>query len=188
MRAYLFVAATLAIVCADAAGQMYRWVDEQGGVHYSQTPPPPSAKDVQKKNLRQSGAPATEDLPYATQLAAKNFPVKLYTQPECGPCDAARASLVKRGVPFSEVSVLTQKELDEVRKISGSTSLPLLVVGSLFQSGFQEGLVNGLLDTAGYPSAGPRLPVEALRKPEPAASPAPPRPSPVSAEPDADSK
>jgi len=112
------------------------------------------------------------DLPYASQLAARNYPVTLYTQPDCGaPCDDTRASLVKRAVPFREVSVLTQKELDEVKKVSGSPSLPLLVVGSQFQTGFNESLINNLLDTAGYPSEAPRVPIEALRKSDTGASP-----------------
>jgi glutaredoxin len=176
MRAYLIAAACLCIACADAAGQMYRWVDDQGRVHYTQTPPPPQAKDVQRKNFRGGGAASSIDLPYATQMAAKNYPVTLYTQPDCGaPCDDARAVLVKRAVPFREVSVLGQSDADEVKRISGGLNLPLLVVGSQSQVGFQEGLINSLLDTAGYPSAGPRVPVEALRKTEPAPSPAPPQ-------------
>jgi glutaredoxin len=178
MRPDLTVVATLAIAVAwgDAAAQAYRWVDDQGRVHYTQTPPPPGAREVQRKNLNQNGAPASADLPYATKLAAQNFPVKLYTQKDCAPCNDARASLVKRGVPFSEVNVLTQKELDEVRTISGKADLPLVVVGSLFQSGFQEQLINSLLDTAGYPSEGPRLPLDALRKPGSAVPPtAPPQ-------------
>ena len=188
MRAHL-VAATLAaaIACGAATAQAYRWVDDQGRVHYTQTPPPPGAKDVQRRNLRQSGAAASADLPYATKQAAQNFPVKLYTQEKCPPCDSARASLVKRAVPFSEVNVLTQKDLDEVKAISGKVDLPLLVVGSLFQSGFQEDLVNKLLDTAGYPSSGPSVPLETLRRPGPA-SPAPSQPSPGTAAPDAASK
>jgi len=81
MRAYPIVAAILSIACSDAAGQAYRWVDDQGRVHYTQTPPPPSAKGVQRKNFRSGGAAEQSDLPYATQVAAKNFPVRLYTQP-----------------------------------------------------------------------------------------------------------
>lgn len=184
MRGYFIVATALAIACTESVAQAYRWVDDQGRVHYTQTPPPPGARNVQRKNLERSGAAVSADLPYATQQAAKNFPVKLYIQKECAPCDHARASLVRRSVPFSEVNVLTQRELDEVKTISGRADLPLLVVGSLFQSGFQEQLINGLLDTAGYPSSGPRLPVEALRKPEPAPS----RPRPAAVETDADSK
>jgi glutaredoxin len=184
MRGYFIVATALAIACTESVAQAYRWLDDQGRVHYTQTPPPPGARDVQRKNLEQSGAAVSADLPYATQQAAKNFPVKLYIQKECAPCDDARAALVRRSVPFSEVNVLTQRELDEVKTISGRADLPLLVVGSLFQSGFQEELINGLLDTAGYPSSGPRLPVEALRKAEPAPS----RPRPTAVETDADSK
>jgi len=189
MRSYLIVAATLAaaIACGAASAQAYRWVDDQGHVHYTQSPPPPGAKDVQRKNLQQSGATAPADLPYATRVAAQNFPVKLYTQDRCDPCDAARALLVKRGVPFSEIKIASQKDLDEVNAISGRTDLPLLIVGSLHQTGFQENGVNSLLDTAGYPSSGPNLPLEALRKPGPA-SPAPSQPAPGAAAPAADSK
>jgi glutaredoxin len=170
MRAYLIIAATLWLACSDAAGQAYRWVDENGRVHYTQTPPPPGAKGVQRKNFR-SDAAVSADLPYATQMAAKNYPVTLYTMPDCGSlCDQARALLVKRAVPFREVSVSTQKEADEVKKLSGRNDLPLLIVGSQQQSGFQEGLFNSLLDTAGYPTSAPRVPIEALRKTDPAAA------------------
>jgi glutaredoxin len=170
MRTYLIVAATLWIVCSHAVGQAYRWVDERGQVHYTQTPPPQQAKEIQRKDFR-SGASGSVDLPYATQIAAKNYPVTLYTQPDCGPpCDEARGSLVKRAVPFREVSVLGQKEIDEMKRVSGREDLPLLVVGSQFQTGFQENAINSLLDTAGYPPAGPRVPLESLRKTEPAPS------------------
>jgi glutaredoxin len=189
MHAYVIVAATLWIACGNAAGQAYRWVDDQGRVHYTQTPPPPQAKDVQRKNFR-AGAVGSVDLPYASQAAAKKYPVTLYTQPDCGsPCADTRAALVKRAVPFREVSVLSQKEIDEMKKVSGREDLPLLVVGSQFQIGFQEGLINSLLDTAGYPPAGARVPLEALRKTEPAPSSTSPQPSQAAGgQPNADSK
>ena len=188
MRAYIIVAATLSIACTGAAAQAYRWVDADGRVHYTQTPPPPNARDVQRKNLRQSGAVGSVDLPYATQLAAKNYPVTLYTNQDCPPCDRARASLIERAIPFREVSVLTQKEADEVNKLSGTNNLPLLLVGTQLQSGFQEGLYNSLLDAAGYPPSGPRVPVETLRKMEPAAPTAGAQPQGAAPRPGADTK
>jgi glutaredoxin len=122
----------------------------------------------------------TVDLPYATQVAAKNFPVTLYTLPDCGPfCDQARALLVKRAVPFREVSVVTPKDADEVKRLSGTNDLPLLVVGTQVQTGFHEGLLNGLLDSAGYPSSGPPAPIETLRRMDPAT----PAPAPTQARP-----
>lgn len=190
MRAYLVVAATLWIACSDAVGQTYRWVDDQGRVHYTQTPPPPQAKEIQRKDFRAGASANVVDLPYATQVAAKNYPVTLYTQPDCGsPCDQARASLVKRAVPFREVSVLGQKEIDEMKRVSGREDLPLVVVGYLFQTGFQENVINSLLDTAGYPPAGPRVPLETLRKIDPAPPSASAQPSqPAGGQPGTDSK
>src|SRR6266853_5948688 len=168
MRILFVAAAILSTVCIDAFGQAYRWVDEDGRVHYTQTPPPPGAKRVQRKSF-QHGSTGPVDLPYATQVAAKNFPVTLYTLPTCGsPCDQARALLVKRAVPFTEASVVTQKDADEVKRLSGKNDLPLLVVGTHVQTGFHEGLLNGLLDSAGYPSSAPPAPIEALRKMNPA--------------------
>jgi len=166
MRAFFAAAAILSIAC-HASAQAYRWVDQEGGVHYTQTPPPPGARNVQRKALGGGGGEAGEiaNLPYATQMAAKNFPVTLRTSPECGtPCDEARAALVKRGVPFKEISVVNQSDLDELKRLSGHDQLPHLMVGSQMQSGFRDDLYAGLLDTAGYPPSGPQLPLETLRK------------------------
>ena len=171
MRIYFIAAVILSTACADASGQAYRWVDKDGRVHYTQTPPPPDARGVQKKTFRHGPVEAS-DLPYATQVAAKTFPVTLYTSPDCGaPCDRARALLVRRTVPFKEVSVLTQNEVDELKRLSGKSDIPLLVVGAQVQSGFQEGVYNGLLDSAGYPSTGSSVPIETLRRMDPAKAP-----------------
>jgi uncharacterized protein DUF4124 len=190
MRAYFVIIAALAIAGGSAFAQAYRWTDDQGRVHYTQTPPPPGAKNIQRKGLRSGGDPALPaDLPYATQVAAKNFPVKLYTDPNCGaPCEGARATLVKRAVPFTEVSVVTQKELDEVTKTAGNAMLPLLVVGSFHQSGFRADLFDSLLDTAGYPTSAAPVPMQVLRKMDPVAPPSQPSPAPTAAGQSSDSK
>jgi glutaredoxin len=176
MHFHLIAAAILFAACAGALGQTYRWVDKDGKVHYTQDPPPPGAKSVQKKTFRH-GSAETSNLPYATQIAAKNYPVTLHTAPDCGePCGRARALLVKRSVPFREVSVLSQNEVDELKRLSGRSDIPLLVVGAQTQSGFQESMYHSLLDTAGYPSAGASLPIETLRRIDPA--PKAPEPAP----------
>ena len=171
MRLFFIAAAILSIVCADALGQTYRWVDQEDKVHYTQTPPPTGAKNVQKKTFR-AGGTEVSNLPYATQMAAKNFPITLYTEPECGAaCDQARALLVKRGVPFKEVSVVAQEDYDQLKRLSGKTQLPLLIVGSQMQIGFREDLYNGMLESAAYPASGPQLPLETLRTMAPRAEP-----------------
>src|SRR5438046_9472138 len=118
------------MLAASAAwAQQYRWVDEKGRVHYTDTPPPPSAKSAQKKNLK--GNELGQQESYEMMQAVRNAPVTLYTFTECqAPCQMARDVLNKRGVPFREKQVSGQQMLDELQKVSGGTNLPALVVGA----------------------------------------------------------
>ena len=170
MRSVIF-AALLGIACA-ASAQMYRWTDEKGRVHITDTPPPPSAKAVQKKSFSGSGAAesGTAGQPYALQVATKNFPVKLYTAPDCGPCGQARKLLNGRGVPFREISVIDEPQSEELRKVAGSLSVPTVSVGGSVQKGFDEGGYHALLDDAGYPRTG-ILPPRNQAEPKPAPPP-----------------
>ena len=139
-----------------AAQQIYRWTDDKGRVHITDTPPPPSAKGVQKKAY-QSGGIATESGPTPYELAAamKEYPVTLYTSPVCKePCAEARAALNRRGVPFKEVQVWEAAGNEELQKVSGANQVPTLVVGRSVHKGFDQAAYDALLDSARYPRAG----------------------------------
>ena len=45
----LAIAVAAMFVAATAGAQMYRWVDKDGKVHYTDTPPPAASKSVQKR-------------------------------------------------------------------------------------------------------------------------------------------
>lgn len=174
------LAAALAAAAADAATNVYRWVDAQGKVHFSDTPPPVEAKSVSQK--RMGGTYVEEsNLPYATQIAMKRNPVTLYTAKDCGaPCDRGRELLGSRGVPYTERNALGDNEtLEALRKLTGgSGEVPLLQVGESKVKGWDEGSWNSALDAAGYPRT--RLPgtPASVRAPEAAAdAPAPKAPT-----------
>lgn len=158
------------MMASSAWAQQYRWVDENGRVHYSDTPPPPSAKSAQKKNLR--GNELGQQESYEMMQAVRNSPVTLYTFTECqAPCQMARDVLNKRGVPFKEKMVSNQQMLDELQKISGGTNVPVLVVGTQVEKNASPDAFNQALDIAGYPAAGVAKPRNqaAPPKPEPTA-------------------
>lgn len=144
------------LASAASAQQLYRWVDKDGRVTYSQNPPPAgAAKSVQPRSLG-SSVVETSTLPYAAQVAVKNFPVTLHTSPDCGnPCDDGRNLLQKRGIPFKEISVTDQKGLDAVKSLVGKTQVPVLQVGSRAQSGFEASAWKSALDDVGYPASIP---------------------------------
>ena len=175
MNRLLFL--VLLLACASASAQMYRWVDQNGKVHYTDTPPPPSAaKSVEQKKLGGSVI-ETSQLPFQLQEAVRNYPVTLYTSPSCKDgCPQARELLAKRGVPFKEVSVADEQSNALLKKVSGANQVPTLSVGSLVQIGFESGALNSLLDTGGYPKTAINLP-GVTKAQAPATAPAAPAPA-----------
>ena len=139
--------------CAQA-GELYRWVDARGKVHYGDMAPP-EADQVQVKKFSDTAAPDA-GLSYEARRAHQNFPVTLYVAPNCAEtCDRARELLKKRGIPFSEKSLKTQGEFDAFKALSGSDGVPTLSVGRNFLKGFQFDQWHNELDIAGYPKIAP---------------------------------
>ena len=154
MRRTFFPVLALLVFGAAHAQQLYRWTDEKGRTHVTDTPPPASAKNVQKKSVA-SGGSAGEQVPFELAQAMKDFPVVFYSAPYCKQaCSDARALLNKRGVPFREVQVWDEESGAELTRVSGTTFIPTLVVGRAVQKGFFADAYNALLDSARYPKAG----------------------------------
>ena len=183
MQSRIPVACLLLFWACAALAQQYRWMDEKGRVQYTDTPPPPSAKGVQKKALRNEPAPSGQEA-FAFQVARKNSPVTLYSSPDCGPsCEDARKLLVQRGIPFNETSVTKIEQIEELKRLTGSAIVPVMVVGSAVQKGFETASYHRALDTAGYPRSNPPLAPSqktapsAATPPGPAIAPAPATPA-----------
>jgi len=159
---------------------MYRWVDQNGKTHYTDTPPlPAAAKSVQQKKLGGSVI-ETSQVPYQLQEAIRSYPVTLYTSPTCKDgCSQARDMLAKRGVPFREVSVADEDSNALLKKVSGANQVPTIAVGSQVQIGFEVKSFNGLIDSAGYPKTAINLPgvARAMAPPAAAKAPEPPKPA-----------
>jgi glutaredoxin len=158
-------ALALALAAGAASAQIYRWTDEKGKVHITDTPPPPGAKNVHTHRPARAPQAAGDSDPYVLQLARKNAPVTLYSTPGCEPCSAARKLLNARGVPFKEVSVVDDNQIEELKAAVGSNAVPSLIVGSTVQQGFEQGTYHAILDAAGYPKTG-TLPPRAQEEPK----------------------
>lgn len=169
---------------AAAHAQPYRWIDEKGRVQYSDTPPPAGAKGVQKKRLHDNAVGGQGS--YELDKAMRESPVTLYSHPDCKQaCQMARNAMNKRGVPFREIVVETQETQDELRRVSGRISVPVLVVGAQVETEISAQAYERALDAAGYPRAGvarqrdqaapPSIDDKPAESPKPAADPEPRR-------------
>ncbi|HEV3241187.1 MAG TPA: glutaredoxin family protein [Casimicrobiaceae bacterium] len=146
--------ALLTLVAATAATaqmqQVYRYVDAEGRVVYSDKPPPPDAREAQAKRIGQNTI-ETSALSFSAAMAQERFPVTLYNF-SCGVvCDTAAALLNKRGVPHTIVDVSTGDGPDKLKRLTGGLDAPALQVGDQYVTGFSESRWQALLTDAGYP-------------------------------------
>jgi glutaredoxin len=178
-RMALLAGAAVAVLAtvAVAQQQVYRYVDKDGKVVYSDRSPPTDSKEVQAKRLSANYI-ENNTTPLATTLASERFPVTLYTF-ACGSvCENAEGLLNRRGVPFTTVNVEEVKGAEQLKKLTGEQQAPVLQIGDkLIAKGFNEARWTAMLDEAGYPKSAPRRlaakPVSEAAAPAAPAAPAP---------------
>ncbi|MDO8456804.1 MAG: glutaredoxin family protein [Burkholderiaceae bacterium] len=144
------------------AQQVYKSVDKQGRVSYSEAPPAPSTGD----KLVGDSAGSNPALPYALQQVLSRYPVTLYTSVDCAPCINARIMLTQRGVPFIERTVASNEDVEAYKRLNGDTSLPMATIAAQQLKGYEGTEWSKYLDAAGYPKTS-TLPRN-YRNPEPA--------------------
>lgn len=160
----IVIAIVFCVVPALAAAQqqVFRYVDKNGRVVYTDTAPPTGASSIQQKKLGGNFIETSEPS-YALQSAQKRNPVTLYSG-DCGTsCEQARALLNRRGVPHRDINPSTPEEAEKMKQITGDLQVPVLVVGSATMlKGFDEASWQAALDQASYPKT-PSRRVTALR-------------------------
>lgn len=166
------------VVGLAAAQTLYRYVDANGKVVYSDQPPPASAKEGGAFRVTPNTI-EVDQAKLAVERAQQRFPVTLFTF-ACGEtCERAEALLNRRGVPHQTVDVSAGDGAERLKKLSGDTGAPVLQVGDQLARGFSEPQWQLLLDAAGYPKA--PIPRQApAAAPGKAAAKAAPAPSPAS--------
>jgi len=165
-------AAVIAAGAAAQAQQVFRYVDKDGKIVYTDRSPPADSKEVQAKRLSPNYI-ENNDVPLALTQATERFPVTLYTF-ACGAvCQNAEGLLNRRGVPFTTVNVEEAKGAEQLQKLTGEQQAPVMQIGDkLIAKGFNETRWTTMLDEAGYPKTAPRR--VAVKAPAEAAPAAPP--------------
>ena len=130
------------------AQQVYKSVDKNGRVTYSEVPPLPGSGDKLTADSASSGS-----LPYALQQVVSRYPVTLYTTAECSPCINARLMLTQRGVPFIERTVSSDDDIAAYKRLNSENNFPLVTIAGQQLKGYEETEWTKYLDAAGYPKS-----------------------------------
>ncbi|WP_431273120.1 glutaredoxin family protein [Variovorax ureilyticus] len=173
--------AFLLVAASSFAQAVYRQVDKDGRITFSDQPPTASSQSTTPR--AGNTVSSAVGLPYELRQVTQRYPVTLYTGDDCGPCGAARSLLITRGVPFSERTVKSNEDIAALQRLSGQNGLPLVTIGSQQLKGFSDREWSQYLDAAGYPKSSqlpasyqnpPAQPLVALAPTaQPAAAPAP---------------
>ena len=175
------------LASAALAQAVYRNVDKNGKVTFSDQPTSASAQPAEPRTGVSTVA-ANSGLPYELRQVVQRYPVTLYTGDDCAPCGAGRSLLITRGIPFDEKTVKSNDDVQALQRLSGQNGLPLLSIGTQQLKGFSDAEWSQYLDAAGYPKSSqlptgfrnpPAQPLVALK----AAAPAAPAAAPVQAPP-----
>lgn len=137
-------------VGAQGDKQLYRYIDADGHVVYTDKPPPPTAKNIQPKRIN-ANVIETNPMSLTSQIASEKYPVTLYTY-DCGElCRNAEALLNRRGVPFTTVNVAEPDGMAKLEALTGAKAVPVLQVGEkMVAKGLLEARWQAMLDDAGY--------------------------------------
>ena len=146
------IALTLAVCLPfPAAAELFKWIDQDGKVHYSDAPPPNrKSKRIDLKINSISGPPVISKNRSASQVAATTAErVRLLTAAWCGYCKKARAYLQARGTPFEDLDVETSAQGKSAYDALGGRGVPIILVGQQRMDGYDASALEAMLKNAG---------------------------------------
>ncbi len=75
--------------------------------------------------------------------------IKIYTTPTCPYCMMAKQYMNSRGIPYQEFNVAQDKQaLDEMVKLTGRRSVPVIVCGNDVMVGFDPSRIEQIINCA----------------------------------------
>lgn len=134
--AFAFVAMTSLPALTQA--EIYKWVDENGNVHFTDQPPIDKKTEqvtISKINTYTSPRISTlEFTPARVQTARKR--VVMYSTSWCGACKRAKQYFNENGINYVEYDVETNEKGKQDFRELGGRGVPVILVGNKRLNGF----------------------------------------------------
>lgn len=146
LRKFIFIclALTLLFPMSSSSAGLYKWIDDNGNVHYGDNPP-------EKADLRQITGTITsfetvevENFKFDSSLVtsssqSRTKPVVMYSTSWCGYCRKARNHFNSKNIPFKEYDIeKSEKAAREYKKLNGR-GVPVILIGKKRMNGFSAG-------------------------------------------------
>ncbi len=154
MRRLLLILILASFPALGAMAQMYKWVDENGKVHYSDTKPRDDAqmREIKGRISSYSSVPKAPSgqAPESSGQAdaepvgpiARNGEVVIFTTQSCGYCRMAKQYMQSHRIAYREMKVDQSQKASRLFQQLGGRGVPLTIIGrdnrQIKVSGFSE--------------------------------------------------
>lgn len=144
-RKLLYLLVLMTAACP-AQAEIYKWVDADGTVHYTDTPP-----EGHEQNLAITGSissyaspeivttEGSETAPDKKSKPAGNRRVVMYSASWCGVCRTAKKYFAEKKIPFTEYDIDNNPKAKADFDRMGGRGVPVILVGKRRMNGFSPG-------------------------------------------------
>ena len=145
---HVLVAVFALLLALPALGQVYKWTDPTGKVHYGDKPP----EDAKKQELRiripsHEGPVVVKDWGAVLRSKAPGggaASITMYSTEWCGHCKNARAYFASKGISYRDIDVEKSESGRKEFREFGRGGVPLIIVGDKVMRGFSAGSFEAL--------------------------------------------
>lgn len=123
----------LLLYSTTASSEIFKWVDERGNTHFTDTPP--ENQQVEQVELKINTYTSVEITPLVERLGKKGK-VVMYTATWCGICKKAKSYFVANHIPHVTYDVEHSSIGKMDFKSLGGKSVPIIILGKNRMNGF----------------------------------------------------
>lgn len=130
----------LTFAVPSVAGQLFKWVDEQGNIHYGDHPPQNANLESITGKISSYGKVSVQPLPGEpkndNKPAASAKSVIMYSTSWCGFCKKAKSHFRSNNIPFKEYDIEKSPSAAKKFKQLGGRGVPVILIGKQRMNGF----------------------------------------------------
>jgi len=142
INGYLLFASFLISNTSAIAQGVYKWVDEDGTIHYSDQP---IEEDAEALSIQVYSLESASEIQNQDTVSVTGGAVKIYTATWCTWCERAKTYMRSKGIAFNEYDVensVTGRL--EYKRLNGK-GVPIILVGDQRMNGFSPDRLDQML-------------------------------------------
>jgi len=128
-----FVAILLIMISSSSYGEIYRWVDQQGRIHFGDKKP--TRTNAEEVNVNPN---IYSSVPLGENSVSHGQNVVMYSTSWCSYCKKARAYFKANHIRYTEYDIEKDSNAKRRFKRLGATGTPVILVGKKRLNGFSE--------------------------------------------------